>query len=223
MARRVNGVIAFLTAARPRRMPTAWGLTVDAGIAIAAAAVALVQAYTRTRKSVNLPKSTVFYPVTVDEAGVRRLIGYAADEHGTVAGIFKNLPQTMPALPGPFALGVLLIALMTLPLAARRRFPLLTACVILAAILASRYQMNWLPSVIFAAAVFAAYSALVYSRFRQLAVGLVGIGAIAITEAAESSETSCSPLRPPNRMPTRSFFMVMFWVPFGHSCILRTW
>ena len=25
-------------------------------------------------------------------------------------------------------------------------------------------------------------------------------------EAAESSETSCSPLRPPKRMPTRSFF-----------------
>src|SRR5690348_1909361 len=28
------------------------------------------------------------------------------------------------------------------------------------------------------------------------------------TEAAESSETSCSPLRPPKRMPMRSFFMV---------------
>src|ERR1700693_3717060 len=27
------------------------------------------------------------------------------------------------------------------------------------------------------------------------------------TDAAESRETSCSPLRPPNRMPTRSFFM----------------
>src|SRR5919204_6465603 len=27
------------------------------------------------------------------------------------------------------------------------------------------------------------------------------------TEAADSSETSCSPLRPPNRIPTRSFFM----------------
>ena len=27
-------------------------------------------------------------------------------------------------------------------------------------------------------------------------------------DAAESSETSCSPLRPPNRMPTRSFFAI---------------
>src|SRR5579862_634734 len=27
------------------------------------------------------------------------------------------------------------------------------------------------------------------------------------TEAAESSETSCSPLRPPKRIPTRIFFM----------------
>ena len=31
------------------------------------------------------------------------------------------------------------------------------------------------------------------------------------TEAAESNDTSCSPLRPPKRMPTRSFFMVMIW------------
>src|ERR1700687_601355 len=28
------------------------------------------------------------------------------------------------------------------------------------------------------------------------------------TDAAESSEISCSPLRPPKRMPTRSFFIV---------------
>src|SRR5437660_8738898 len=27
------------------------------------------------------------------------------------------------------------------------------------------------------------------------------------TEAADSSEISCSPLRPPNRIPTRNFFM----------------
>jgi hypothetical protein len=28
------------------------------------------------------------------------------------------------------------------------------------------------------------------------------------TEAADSSDTSCSPLRPPKRMPTRSFFAI---------------
>jgi hypothetical protein len=28
------------------------------------------------------------------------------------------------------------------------------------------------------------------------------------TEAAESKEISCSPLRPPKRMPTRSFFIL---------------
>src|ERR1035438_9682388 len=31
------------------------------------------------------------------------------------------------------------------------------------------------------------------------------------TEAADSSETSCSPLRPPKRMPTRSFFAIVFF------------
>ena len=30
-------------------------------------------------------------------------------------------------------------------------------------------------------------------------------------EAAESSETSCSPLRPPKRIPTRSFFAILFF------------
>src|ERR1700757_3462788 len=32
------------------------------------------------------------------------------------------------------------------------------------------------------------------------------------TEAAESSETSCSPLRPPKRMPTRSFLAIVLIV-----------
>src|SRR5215472_4691771 len=36
----------------------------------------------------------------------------------------------------------------------------------------------------------------------------------AMTDAAESSETSCSPLRPPKRMPTRIFFM---WSHFQGS------
>src|SRR5260370_3916122 len=30
------------------------------------------------------------------------------------------------------------------------------------------------------------------------------------TDAAESRDTSCSPLRPPNRIPTRSFFITFF-------------
>ena len=33
------------------------------------------------------------------------------------------------------------------------------------------------------------------------------------TDAADSSETSCSPLRPPKRIHTRSFFAISFWIP----------
>src|SRR3974377_2274511 len=33
------------------------------------------------------------------------------------------------------------------------------------------------------------------------------------TEAADSSDTSCSPLRPPNNTPTRSFFMHEVYMP----------
>src|SRR5579862_3893341 len=37
------------------------------------------------------------------------------------------------------------------------------------------------------------------------------------TEAAESRETSCSPLRPPNRTPTRSFFMLSILLRGGQA------
>jgi len=44
-------------------------------------------------------------------------------------------------------------------------------------------------------------------------VELAAIDAFRI-EAAESSETSCSPLRPPKRMPTRNFFAIPFRLTF---------
>src|SRR5438552_4355786 len=49
----------------------------------------------------------------------------------------------------------------------------------------------------------------------------LSVGMASRTEAAESSETSCSPLRPPKRMPTRSLFMrrlsyIHFWRAFIH-------
>src|SRR2546421_4971794 len=40
------------------------------------------------------------------------------------------------------------------------------------------------------------------------------------TDAAESSDTSCSPLRPPNRIPTRSFFMDLGLIRLLHSCTM---
>src|SRR6266700_7706506 len=41
------------------------------------------------------------------------------------------------------------------------------------------------------------------------------------TDAAERRETSCSPLRPPKRMPTRSFFMTLVWTRVSLASISR--
>src|SRR5262249_23302266 len=39
------------------------------------------------------------------------------------------------------------------------------------------------------------------------------------TDAADSSETSCSPLRPPNRTPTLSFFIRHYFIAEKHSAV----
>src|SRR3989442_6808911 len=41
------------------------------------------------------------------------------------------------------------------------------------------------------------------------------------TDAAERRETSCSPLRPPKRMPRRSFFMTLVWTRVSLASISR--
>ena len=93
-------------------------------------------------------------------------------------GVLKELPQNLPPLPRPSVAVLLAVALTAVPLAVRRRYPVAACCVIMAAVLASR---NWTPPVTFATAIFAAYSAVVYSKYRQLAVGVVLTGAIIIT------------------------------------------
>ena len=113
-----------------------------------------------------------------DLDGVRRVIGYAAVSHGTLIGILKAPLQDLPPPPGPSATVLLAVALTAAPLAGRRRYPAAACCVIMAAVLASR---NWTPPVTFATAIFAAYSAVVYSKYRQLALGVVLTGAVIIT------------------------------------------
>ena len=69
-------------------------------------------------------------------------------------------------------------ALTALPLAVRRLYPITVWLVIVAAILTLHHQV---PSIAFATAVFAAYSAVVHSRYRNLAIGAVLIVTLAAT------------------------------------------
>ena len=99
--------------------------------------------------------------------------------------------EAVYAIPGPQG-GVLVqpqapsgwlllaIALTTAPLAFRRRYPATAFAVIFAAVLASH---NHDTTVTFAAVIFAAYSAVLYSRFRWAALLAVGTGAVIATAA----------------------------------------
>jgi signal transduction histidine kinase len=86
-----------------------------------------------------------------------------------------------PAFPaGPSAWVVLGIALTTAPLAFRRRYPATAFGVIFAAVLVTHDHVT---TVTFAAVIFAAYSAVLYSRFRWAALLAVGTAAVIATAA----------------------------------------
>jgi signal transduction histidine kinase len=70
------------------------------------------------------------------------------------------------------------VVLTTAPLAVRRKYPISTFCVILAALIAGRGNAT---AFTFGAAIFAAYSAVVYSRHRLLALFSLAVGAIVVT------------------------------------------
>jgi signal transduction histidine kinase len=113
----------------------------------------------------------------------------------TVASVAAAIAQTphggevVYAIPGPRG-GVLVqpqapsgwlllaIALTTAPLGFRRRYPATAFAVIFAAVLAAH---NHVTTITFGAVILAAYSAVLYSRFRWAALLAVGAGAVIAT------------------------------------------
>jgi signal transduction histidine kinase len=95
----------------------------------------------------------------------RRAIGIDAVvvAAATVAALAAGSPPARP-------LGPLLVALTTAPLALRRVFPLTTFWTIMAAIFAAYYGDNAATLVTFLTMAFAAYSAVVHSRYRGAAL-----------------------------------------------------
>jgi signal transduction histidine kinase len=82
--------------------------------------------------------------------------------------------------PAPSRWLLLAIALTTAPLAFRRRYPATAFGVIFAAVLVAH---NHVTTITFGAVIFAAYSAVLYSRFRWAALLAVGAGAVIATAA----------------------------------------
>jgi signal transduction histidine kinase len=113
-----------------------------------------------------------------------------------------------PPLPTLVVLG---IALTTAPLAFRRRFPAASFGVIMAAVLATN---GYTTTVTFAAVIFAAYSAVVYSRYRWLAV--LGVAAVAVIVTAAFPSTT-----PP--VPARFTAMLILLPTVAVAIAMRTW
>jgi signal transduction histidine kinase len=176
---RARGIAAFLFQPEPRRPLPRWSLAVDAVIAAAATAGAIAEVLTRHR-SIVLPSGTTFHRLIVHAPGVPRTVVYALVSGGKLIGFARYLPQDLPPLPRPSIAALVGVALTAAPLAVRRKYPIAAGCVVLGAIIAIR-GYNDTPPVTFATGIFAAYSAVVYSRFRQLAIGVVLIGVAIIT------------------------------------------
>ncbi len=79
-----------------------------------------------------------------------------------------DLPGDVPAPPLPYDPPAFLVALTALPLAARRRYPLITFWVVLAAARATHASATWITVLTCAVA---AYGAVVHGRSRFLAMG----------------------------------------------------
>jgi signal transduction histidine kinase len=178
-ARGARGIAAFLFQRDPRPLLPRRSLAVDAVIAAVATAGAIAEVLTHHRRIV-VPSGTTFHRVIVDAPGVSRTAVYALVLGGKLIGFSRYLPQDVPPLPRPSVAVLVGVALTAAPLAVRRRYPLAAACVMLGAIIAIR-GYNDTPPVTFATGIFAAYSAVVHSRFRQLAICVVLIGVAIVT------------------------------------------
>ena len=106
---------------------------------------------------------------------------------------------------------VLGIALTTVPLAFRRIYPLTAFCVILGAVIATSRNTT---TITFAAVIFAAYSAVAYSRYRRMALLTVTTAAIIVTAAFADTT-------PP--VPARFTAFLILLPTVAVAIVMRSW
>jgi signal transduction histidine kinase len=180
-------VARFLGTAEERTVPSGPARIADAAIAIVATIIALAALLLQARGSAG---SIIVFP-----APGGKLIEYGGSQ-----------PVSFPSP------GVLLgAALTTAPLAFRRIYPITAFCVILGAVIGSSGHAT---SITFASAIFAAYSAAAYSRFRQLALLSVLAGAVVVTAAYPDTT-------PP--VPERFTALLILLPTVAVGAAIRTW
>jgi signal transduction histidine kinase len=163
VAGRIGTVLAYFRRADPRGAPpSGWALAFDAAVAVGTAAGAVYEMTQRDlSRVVVLPGS--------GRAGQIVLQGQAPlvqPGHLVLAG------------QGHASLALLAAAAFTaLPLAWRRLYPIVVWLVVIAAIVA--VHAAYVPPVALGTAVYAAYSAITHSRYRNLAIAVVSVTTIA--------------------------------------------
>jgi signal transduction histidine kinase len=167
VAGRIGRVLAFFTRAEPRGAPpSGWALALDAAVAAGAAIGAVYELARR-----NLME-TVFVPdggPTAIGADIK-----AALQAGAVRAVDGHWIYRGP--PHASLLLLTAAALTALPLAWRRLYPIPAWLVIIAAI--SAVHAYYVPPVALGTAVYAAYSAMTHSRYRNLAIAVVSVTTI---------------------------------------------
>ncbi|HTX84121.1 MAG TPA: histidine kinase [Streptosporangiaceae bacterium] len=159
MRGRIGWLVAFFRRAEPHEpTPSDWALAFDAAIAVGAAAGAI---YEMARFSIV---SRMPFPVLSPYTGLRgSLVGY---------GVYS--------VHASFA-ALVVAALTALPLVARRFYPITAWLVIAAAIVV--IHALYVPEVSLGTAVYAAYSAITHSRYRNLAIAMVALVTVVLAAA----------------------------------------
>ena len=155
VAGRTGRLIAFFRRAEPRGAPpTGWALALDAAVAAGAAAGAVYEVASRRIVMVAFAP-----PQLVPSAAG----GYVLLPLHNAHAVFTRAPVD----------ALVAAALTALPLAARRLYPISVWLAIAAAIVI--IHPAYVPPVAFGTAMYAAYSAITHSRYRNLAIAAVGV------------------------------------------------
>jgi signal transduction histidine kinase len=172
VAGRIGSLVAFFRRAGPRgAAPTGWALALDGAVAVGAAIGAV---YEMTQRSQARGGTA-----TVTVVGSSAAVQHAIQAGLPLSKIGRPLLTLIPAHASLLMLAA--AALTALPLAWRRVYPITAWLVIIAAIVI--VQQDFVPKVALGTAVYAAYSAIAYSRYRNLAIAAVSL--TTVTAAAE--------------------------------------
>jgi signal transduction histidine kinase len=164
---RIRRLLAFFGRAEARGPePSGWALAFDAAVAVGAAVGAVYE----------MAERSLTQAVIKPGPGAIELVSPFGDR------MLVPVKMLLPP-PGTHASAVMILAaaMTALPLAGRRLYPITAWLAIIAAILI--VHAAYVPPVALGTAVYAAYSAITHSKYRNLAIAVVAVATIAVAAA----------------------------------------